>query len=329
MIRSSYALCAVSALSLAFGCSQEQTAAHSGAVSETPVFYERFALGDPTTDQAAGAPGAHSTLIGTLTDDADVRDEDFRTNIAAKALGAGAALYAVFNQCYSGGFLDDLARLGGTQSVMSAARHTETASYGYEAPSGVDLDSTDTFIRAMGDGTKSAEHVAREAVALNPFGPNPNAPRIDEEEGSEHAQYLSMNGGDHLRLKDMAAGGIAVLWAGQPAARDGAQMASMIERLVAMGYQRSHVYMLYAGGEADAEHPVVSMHMQREDDSVNLMAATRANLAMVFNQAFAKEVTAPTSVFLYVGDHGGLNEASEAKKGFPGHDPLVTPELKR
>jgi len=261
-----------------------------------------------------------------------VRDDDFRDNIAAKAIGAGAAFYGVFNQCYSGGFLDDLARLGGTQTVMSAARHTETASYGYEAPSGVDLDSTDTFIRAMGDGTTSAEQVAREAVALNPFGPNPNAARIGEEEGSEHAQYLSMNGGDHLRLKDMAAGGIAVLWAGQPAARDGSQMAQMIERLVAMGYQRSSVYMLYAGGEADTRHPIVRMHMQREGDSVNLMAATRANLAMVFNQAFAgnsQKGAVPTSVFLYVGDHGGLDEASVAKKGFPGHDPLVTPELKR
>jgi hypothetical protein len=292
-------------------------------------WYEVYRAGDPTTDQLAGAPGSKSYLVGTLAAGADVPDDDFRESVAKPVIQAGADFYAVLNQCYSGGFLDDLAPLGGNQFVLTAARHTELASYGYVPPSGVDIDSTDAFLRALGDGHQPAERVAAAAVALNPFGPNPNAQRVSEAMGSEHAQYYASGRGAELRPADHASRGLAVLWAGQPATRDGTQMAAMVDRLVGMGFTRDRIWFLYGDGLATADHPIVSSHIEGKVPAVHLRAATRKQLAQLFGKTFAPGAASrPDFVFFYVGDHGGLDGKAFARRGFE-PDPLVAPQVGR
>ncbi len=293
-------------------------------------FYESYRAGDPVTDQKAGAPGSRSSLIGTYAEDANVADDDFAANVAAPALRAGARAMWAFGQCYSGGFIDDLAPLGGSQSIYSSARHDETAAYGFGPPSGVDIDYTDAFIHAIGDGWAPADRVAAEATALNPFGPNPDAERANERMGSEHAQYHATGDGASLAPARYAATGLAVLWAGQPAERDGVQMRLMIDRLVAMGYSRDRIWFLYGGGVGDEEHPVVRGHIANRNPAVNFRAATRKQLVSLFASVFAPGArSAPDFVFFYVGDHGGLNGAMVAKDNFARPDPLVVPNISR
>lgn len=283
-----------------------------GIGEETGIYYESFRAGDATTDQTAGAPGSHSSLVGYQ---GNVLDTDYAANVAKPALDAGASLYLVLNECFSGGFIDDLAKLGGTQSVLTSARHTETASYAYEAPSGVDLDSTDTFLIGLADGKTAAASTAATAVALNPFGPNPNAKRLGESVGSEHAQYFSTGGGDQLKPAEHAQKGLAVLWAGSPAERDGSQMNQMVDRLLAMGYQADRIWLLYGGGTVLESHPLAS-HLSG-NNPVHLQAATRENLLAIFSQAFGPQsASKPDFVFFYAGDHGGLDARSVAKPGF-------------
>jgi hypothetical protein len=298
-------------------------------IEQAPAaFFERYSPGDPTTDQQAGSPGSRSSLIGTYTEGADVADDDFAMNVAAPALRAGARVLWAFGQCYSGGFVDDLARLGGDQSIYSSARHDETAAYGYGPPAGVDVDYTDAFLRALGDGNVPAERVAAAATALNPFGPNPEADRASERMGSEHAQYYATGTGAALAPARFAATGMAVLWAGQPAERDGVQMRLMIDRLVEMGYARDRIWFLYGGGVADEDHPVVRGHVANQAPPVNFRAATRKQLVSLFAQSFAADARQrPDFVFFYVGDHGGLNGAMVAKRHFGRPDPLVAPNL--
>lgn len=277
-----------------------------------PVYYDAFRSGDATTDQATGAPGSHSTLVAYS---GSVGDVDFTKNIAAPALQAGASLYFSLGECYSGGFLDDLTALGGTQSLLSSARHTETASYGFPAPSGVDVDYTDAFITALGDGHVEAEATARMTAALDPFGPNPDAARINETMGSEHQQYAAVGGGENLRPADHAQDGLAVLWAGLPAERDGVQMNLMIDRLIAMGFNPERIWLLYGSGELAADHAIIQTKVKGRAEPIHVAEASRDNLV----QAFAQ----PSKfVFFYVGDHGGLDGESVAKNGFT-PDPLL------
>lgn len=288
------------------------------------VYYELFRPGDAKTDQSAGAPGSHSNLVGHK---GEVSDVQFAENVAMPALAAHASLYFVLNQCFSGGFINELANLGGTQSIFTAARHSETARYGLPAPGGVDLDSTDTFNIALADGRVPAATVAAESVALNPFGPNPNAKRINELLGSEHAQYFATGGGDQLKPADYADSGIAVLWAGAPAERDGIQMNHMIERLVAMGFSPEKIWLLYGGGIIERSHPIARAHFEGRSHPIHLQAATQKNLFAVFENNFSrKNPSPPNFVFFYVGDHGGLNSLAVAKVGFT-PDPLVAPNF--
>ena len=301
-------------------------AAGGNTIQPDPKFYELYRPGDPITDQATGAPGSHSSLVGTSeAEDSDVRDDDFAANVAVPALRAGAGLYLSLGQCFSGGFFDELAPLHGTQSILTSARHSETASYGEEPPGGVDVDYTDAFIRALADGRVPAEQVAAETTALNPFGPNPAAARIGEQEGSEHAQYLALGDGANLRPAEHAQSGMAVLWAGMPAERDGVQMNLMIDHLVSMGFDRDHIWLLYGGGQADAAHPIVKSHILGQIKPIHLLAATRKQLFGLFSSTFAsKQGPLPSFVFLYVGDHGGLNAVKEAKLHFGLPDRLIT-----
>lgn len=318
-----------SLLSMAvFACSDHGSATDDGAreaLSSTPAYYEVYRPGDPTTDQNSGAPGSRSYLVGTYAAGSDVGDQDFADHVAKPALDAGARLFITLNQCYGGGFLDNVAPLGGDQFLFTAARHSETAAYGYGAPGGVDIDSTDAFLTALADGNVPAERVAANAVAMNPFGPNPNAARINERVGSEHAQYFASGTGADLRPALHARTGLAILWAGQPATRDGTQMKTMTDRLVDMGYTRDRIWFLYGDGLATADHPIVKSHIAGVSPAVNLRAATKKQLTQVIAEAFAPSArTKPDFVFLYVGDHGGLNGKSVAKPGFE-PDPFVAP----
>ncbi len=291
---------------------------------ESEIFYELYHPNNANADQTAGAPGSHSNLVGYT---GHITDTAFAEKVAKPALSAGAKIYMVLNQCFGGGFTDELAKLGGTQSILTAARHNETASYGYPAPDGVDIDSTDAFNIALGNGKIPAKTVATEAVALNPFGPNPNAKRVNETEGSEHAQYFFTGGGDQLKPADYTDKGIAVLWAGQPAERDGIQMNLMIDRLIEMGFSPDKIWLLYGGGKVDAAHPIARSHISGKSHPIHLQAATEKNLFALFTKNFKKrDASTPDFVFLYVGDHGGVDEKSMAKTGYT-PDLLVTPNL--
>lgn len=301
------------------GCGASSNRA--GALSvEEDVFYELFTKGDATTDQATGAPSSFSTLIGY---EGVVEDKDFAEAVAAPMLRAGASFFAALNQCYSGGFLNELTALGGNQSLFTSARHTETASYGYPAPEGVDVDSTDAFITALADGKVPGEMVARRTAALDPFGPNPDAARVDEPMGSEHNQYAMVGAGGSLKPADYAKSGIAVLWAGLPAERDGVQMSLMIDRLIAMGYAPERIWLLYGSGELQPSHEIAQTKIANARP-INLLAATRDNLVDVFTRNFGEGRPNPDFVFFYVGDHGGLDGTSVAKPGFV-PDPLLRP----
>ncbi len=292
-----------------------------GAIG-SEIYYEVFKPGDTVTDQSTDS--SHSYLVGY---EGQVPDTEFADKIAKTALAAHASLYMVFNQCFSGGFIDELSKLGGTQFIFTAARHSETASYGSPAPSGVDLDSTDTFNIALADGNVPASIVAAESVALNPFGPNPNAKRIGESMGSEHAQYLAIGGGDQLRPANFADRGIAILWAGHPAERDGKQMSLMIDRLISMGFNANKIWLFYGAGTIEASHPIAKTHFVGKAQPINLQAALPKNLFSVFENSFnEKNSTPPEFVFFYVGDHGGLNFKEVAKTGFT-PDPLVAPNF--
>ena len=229
-------------------------------------------------------------------------------------------------ECFSGGFLDDLARLGGRQSTVTSARHTETASYGYEPPEGVNIDYTDAFIQGLADGHSTAEQTAAHTAAIDPFGPNPGTARGSEPIGSEHTQYFAAGGGAGLRPADFARTGIAVLWAGMPAERDGTQMNLMIERLVTMGYARDRIWLMYGGGTLAPEHEIARSQIKGVNDAVHTLGATRDNLVNLFHATFVEKSAAsvPNFVFFYVGDHGGLDGEKVAKNNFGRLDSLVS-----
>ncbi len=291
---------------------------------EREVFYETFRPGDAVTDQATGAPGSHSNLVGNK---GSVSDTNFAESVAKRALAAHASLYLVLNQCFSGGFINELSTLGGTQFVFTAARHDESAAYGTPAPEGVDIDSTDSFITALADGKVAAGTVAADSVALNPFGPNPNAKRINETMGSEHAQYFVSGGGEKLKPAEYTSTGIAILWAGSPAERDGVQMNLMIDHLVTMGFSPDKIWLLYGGGQVEESHVIAQTHLVARAHPIHLQAATQENLFAVFSNAFSRmNSLAPNFVFFYVGDHGGLDSEAVAKIGFT-PDPLVAPNF--
>jgi len=303
------------------------TVAFSSTAFSAEVFYETFRPGDPVVDQKVGSPGSHSYLVGTVGDEG-VRDDEFGRAVALPALKAGASLFLSFGQCFSGGLIDELAPLGGNQFIITSARHSETASYGIPAPAGVDIDFTDAFILAMGDGHNAAESVAERTAAIDPFGPNPNAPRKSEPMGHEHTQYFAAGKGATLRPADFTKRGMAVLWAGMPAERDRVQMHLMIDRLVQMGYDRDRVWLLYADGKADISHPVVRDFIAGRDNPIHLLAATRRQLVGLFAQMFSESYgDRPDFVFLYVGDHGGLNRLAVAKHFFDQPDMLIMPNL--
>lgn len=317
--------------SATFGCGRAAHEAHIASLAAEPAFYDLYKPGDPVTDQASGASGAHSSLVGMDGGDTSIVDTDFAANVATPALKAGASLFFSLGECFSGGFLDDMAPLKGNQAIITSARHTETASYGFEPPEGVNIDFTDSFIKALGDGHVPAMTVAAQTAALDPFGPNPDAPRITESMGGEHTQYFATGSGADLTPADHAGTGMAVLWAGMPNDRDGAQMNLMIDHLVTMGFDRDRIWLMYGGGEADATHPVVRGQIINQANPIHLLSATREHLVDLFAATFAPEAqaAAPDFVFLYVGDHGGLDGAATAKRNFGHPDRLVTPMIQR
>jgi hypothetical protein len=332
MHRNSWTISAIALLACACGNndgkSSTERVATATAAETAPAYYEAFRAGDENTDQRTAGPDAHSSLVGADMPDSSVQDDDFAAHVAAPAIKAGARLFFSLGECFSGGFIDDLAPLGGTQSVLASARHTETASYGDETPQGVNIDFTDAFLRALGDGKTPGEQVARATAALDPFGPNPTAKRGEEEMGSEHAQYFATGGGDQLRPADHTKHGLAVLWAGLPAERDGAQMAQMIDQLVTMGFTRDRIWLFYGAGKAEPNHPIVTKHIAAKAQAIHLRSATRKQLVGLFDAKFVSHHgRTPDFVFFYVGDHGGLDGEAEAKGGFLGLDALVATRL--
>lgn len=307
--------------------SSPQVALNSTTSATDTKFYELYLHGDETTDQTAGAPGSHSSLVGTeLDQNSGMRDDRFATLVATPAIQGGAKLFFSLGECYSGGMIDDMAALGGDQSVLAAARHTETASYATEGSDGVNVDYTDAFISALADGKAGGEMVAAQTAAVDPFGPNPDAHRISEEMGSEHNQYFASGAGAQLEPAMYAGTGVAILWAGMPAVRDGNQMNLMIDRLLAMGYSPDRIWMLYGGGQAPVTHPVVRDHMVNQAQPVHFLAATQDHLAALVSGLFSgANGPKPDFVFFYAGDHGGLDDLNLAKTGYSGEDPLVTP----
>jgi hypothetical protein len=228
--------------------------------------------------------------------------------MALPAVQGGTRFIWAFGQCFGGGMFDELVALGGTQSGTSAARHNETSRYPKQPPKGVGHDWVTRYVQAMGGGAM-ARATAAFAAANDPFGTNPAAPRFMEVMGTEHPQYFSVGAGaDNLTLHQ--AGGLAILWSGQPNLYDRDQIVSALNALVAMGYTRDRIFMFYGAGRLRQNHPIVQGHILDPMGmplvpGITLRAATLNALDGLFMARFGPAVMCkPSSVFFLANDHG-------------------------
>jgi hypothetical protein len=100
------------------------------------------------------------------------------------------------------------------------------------------------------------------------------------------------------------AGGLAILWSGQPNLYDRNQIVWALNALVAMGYTRDRIFVFYGSRRLRQNHPIVQGHMGL-NPSITLRAATSNALGGLFMARFAPQVMCkPGSVFFLANDHG-------------------------
>ncbi|MFL5347149.1 MAG: hypothetical protein ACJ8AT_20380, partial [Hyalangium sp.] len=300
-----------------------------------PEFFEIWAAGNPVTNQDSAVTGARSGLVGWRLVGAagNVRDDQL-AGMAAPAVQGGTRFIWAFGQCFGGGMFDELVALGGTQSGTSASRHNETSRYPKRPPNGVGHDWVTRYLGAMAAGN-TARTTAASAAANDPFGTNPGAPRFMEVMGTEHPQYFSVGAGADNQML-FQAGGIAILWSGQPTIYDRDQIVAALGKLVAMGYTRDRIFVYYGSGRLRQNHPIVQGHIINPatgmllNPPITLRAATQNALSGLFAMRFGPNAQCkPGSVFFLSNDHGfntSINLGAAAPRGSDIGDPDAYPD---
>ncbi len=154
-------------------------------------------------------PGEHSTIV---TSDGSIRDDELADYIAGQVAGKNVSDVKVFfQQCYGGGFLDDIERALGPTGIPwvagSAANPNEPAWTG-EGNGGAGSFWTDAF----GDNMGGTGTVAGDIGATNAAdAAAPGNPMADGE--PEHPQQASGNNGSGITWGSQAQ---VVVFAGNP-----------------------------------------------------------------------------------------------------------------
>ena len=164
----------------------------------------------------------HSSLV--TGDGGSIRDDTFATMIANK-LKTGATSNVkdakfIFEQCFGGGMLDDLAtQLGNTVKwVGGAAARWDEPSWGPGNPTTKGDFWVESLLPELAppkDNNQSVLNGLDNATANDPARPGGGLKDSNNNPVSEHGQSTSANGGDTITLKDPAAASHhAILWGG-------------------------------------------------------------------------------------------------------------------
>jgi hypothetical protein len=287
------------------------------------VFWKK---GDAGTDQSAekpvkgreGAPYNSDISTHPGADPPEIKDT-ILANIAKEAIKFDCIPFIwVFGTCYSGGMIDELAKLGGLQFILAACRYDKGANRCIPAAKGGnETDFLRSYITGMGAGDKTALEMAVEAAKNDPFGPgeDPVPARKAEVKGSESPTYCSVKGekitkfglGSDLKLTRVVEGkregrGIAVLWAGDPQIECRDTFVRLVDKLTAIGFKKEQIYLFYKTGRPGVGHP-----LRARIPMDNCKAATKDDLEAFFDKWFDASKNNPEQVFFFVGDHGNWN----------------------
>ena len=282
-----------------------------------PKFYVRWKAGLANVDQSTDAVAQHSGLWSWQGKD-NVRDDDF-AKLVGPILATNVYFFYSFSQCYGGGMFDELSRLTGSQSGVSASRYNEKASYPLSkldantnrvVYTGNGYDFTYSFLRSMLMPWLASEKMASFSAADDPWGQNPNPipGRMGETKGTEQPIYFAQTeifittDSTGAAVVAQPAGqaaqpyeetvplapqknGIAFLWSGQPNLIDQAQTALMIRYLRLLGYPIGRIYVLYGQGKVAPGNPVAQAF------AANGVLPNNAFLTDHIRQALKKELS--------------------------------------
>lgn len=284
-----------------------------------------------TRSDQSTVPGQHSGLVGWV---GNVDDQTFaQSTINAIVAGGGnygnMPLVYVFGECYGGGMIDDLAGLvvANPMSIVSASFYNQTASY--PIPVNMGGNGTDfiwAYVRALANlNNPTAQKTAAQASNDDPFGWGfkPNPARGVEIRGSETPEYWAQANGNGIALK-RAANEVnsVILWAGHPKQVDDAQLAQLITTLLALGYSKDNIVVLFGSGRP-LNSQVATVMQANNFDPTHLRQADLNQLLIVLQQwAFPAGVNNPPQFLLFLAADHGCNNAFQAvaKSGNGGND---------
>lgn len=267
-------------------------------------------------------PAAWTSTLATWTGPS-VTDVDFATWVKNAQLNNGMLMVprfsflAGFHQCFGGGFLTELDRQGVKKyGANSAGRYYETVSYD-------DTNKRSYFTyawgwRAINPLNSTDRQITDDAFALIQDG----LPAIPDNDNIafENAQYLSDPANNPPPEKLAAAANkYAILWVGEPDAKDLADLNQMYDVLRnSYGFARADILILYGPGGPFAGQPWTPADKP----------ATAADLQWAFTNWLQGKLAglmpnAAAQVVFWAGGHGGarwpfLMSVDRCSVGLPG-----------
>lgn len=281
-----------------------------------------------------GVQPAHSKLVGRPGVPAKnwVSDTDLGgATMGGLAINNNAEIMWVFGQCYGGGFLDELNALGGKQVAGTAARHDETARYPlFCNAGGVRADWIDAYAHVFAANITALDMIDL-ASTDDPWGTNPglampgacvdnmippyNGPallgmRRGEAVNSEHPQFYTIGNGAAIKIElTLPQNRLAILWSGQPNWVDEGQIATMVDKLLAMNHLPSRIFILFRNGKVPPANigGRIALNIGAGAGQVpaaNVRVAEKCALEKVFNDHYGVGKPNPELLFFFANDHG-------------------------
>jgi hypothetical protein len=213
-----------------------------------------------------------------------------------------------FEQCFSGGMLDELAALPNRQYALASQLYDLTAAYPISrGAGGNNVDGMWSTLFAMRSPNLRASNVFTKAAINDPFSPSatPYPARLVEPVGEEQPQILIVNGGEALSIAPQT-GNVAIIWAGAPNLVDDQQISQDVLLLRALGYNAANgqIWVLFGAGVLPNTDPVVVALGGAANANKYLWGATKCILQIVLGQIFPGPLVGPKLLYFMADDHG-------------------------
>ena len=275
---------------------------------------EQWEAGKELVDQSTELDEEHSGLVpwqGAVVEDRDLEV------IVKPFIDRGVKFVWVFSQCFGAGFFDELDKLKGTQSGVSASGYNQTSFYQRLRPEGNGVNFSTAYIEAMRSRSK-AKDLALAAAANDPWGPadKPTPPRSPaEKEDIEQPFYFSTgHKADKLSL-NLRTGddkdGLAILWSGTPRfPHDTVEINQLIHQLLDFGFKRQNIFVLYGRGKYSPTGHLIGKTVNDLLRDVNEKAGKARQLRIATEKQLRGVLgtlvrpNSPKLVFFFANDHG-------------------------